>query len=104
MHSSMHVFEPVREAFEALSKMTTGMSAQAWSQALEYRLAAMERAMAILDARGLFGRAAARDNILISAEIVPPASCNAAIIKRLNPSKAAECWALEVGGGGGAPL
>lgn len=59
---------------------------------VDLRLDAMESAMAMLDAEGLFGTGVKRFGIFINAEVMPPDSTNVARARRLNPPEALEDW------------
>lgn len=61
----------------------------------DYRLDAMEEALACLDSEGLFGTGDERLRIVINAEVMPPDFTNTARAKRLNPAKAIETWLKE---------
>jgi len=54
----------------------------------EARLEAMERAVALLDAEGLFGAGDERRDILVNVEVMPPDETNTARAARLNPPDA----------------
>lgn len=62
--------------------------------ALEHasRLAAMELALARVDAQGLFGAGARRNEIYINVEIMPPDFSNVERALRLNPREAIVEW------------
>ncbi len=53
--------------------------------AVEERIESMLSAMESLDARGLFGRGAARRRLLVAVEVMPPVPANTARVRRLNP-------------------
>ncbi|WP_417389150.1 DUF4303 domain-containing protein [Gimesia sp.] len=62
---------------------------------LYLRLEAMESAMAMLDAEGLFGIGNQRFGIVINAEVMPPDHSNVERAKRLNPQEALDDWLKE---------
>ncbi len=62
---------------------------------LEFRLAAMEFAMATLDKENVFGTGNERLQILINAEVMPPDHSNVARAIRLNPEAARSDWMKE---------
>ncbi len=61
----------------------------------EFRLTAMELAMAMLDKEGLFGSGNDRLRIVINAEVMPPDHTNVGRAKRLNPEQALSDWMKE---------
>jgi hypothetical protein len=68
-------------------------------RSLEYeeRLSLMEAALSEVDARGVFGRGSARENIVINVEVMPPDYSNTERALRLNPSGALREWLDEAG-------
>ena len=56
---------------------------------------AMERAMARVDADGIFGHGAKRDQIVLNVEVMPPDATNVARARRLNPLSAITDWLVE---------
>lgn len=75
--------------------MVASMSEAEWMQEHALRLGAMEDALRAVDAAGLFGSDAARDDIVINVEIMPPDGTNRARAKRLNPVVALRAWLME---------
>ena len=67
------------------------------SRQAEYdlRLAAMEQAMAQLDAEGLFGVGAERDEKVVLVEVMPPDWTNTERARRLNSPAALATWLAE---------
>lgn len=62
---------------------------------LEFRLKAMELAMAKLDNEGVFGTGQERHQIVINAEVMPPDHTNVERALRLNPEEALTDWLEE---------
>lgn len=65
----------------------------------DFRLDAMEFALAALDAEGLFGKGDKRARIMINVEVNPPDYTNTIRAKRLNPPEAIAAWLLEMAEG-----
>jgi hypothetical protein len=53
----------------------------------------------LLDGEGLFGRGAARSQIVINVEVAPPDSTNTERAVRLNPPEAVGTWLAEAAEG-----
>ncbi len=60
----------------------------------------MEKAMSLLDEKGIFGTGDVRKGIFINAEIMPPEPSNAERGQRLNPKAAYEMWSDDMNGAG----
>ena len=86
-------FSSVREMFDA--RPPVHFSNPAWAHEYEFRLEAVERAMAKLDEEGVFGTGTARHAIVINVEVVPPDDSNLARALRLNPLEALREWLAE---------
>ena len=67
-----------------------------WQAGYDFRMSAMEEAMARLDRAGLFGIGAQRASIMINVEVMPPDHTNAERAMRLNPPEALTVWLKEV--------
>jgi hypothetical protein len=67
----------------------------AWHAAYDFKLSAMEAAMARLDGSGLFGTGARRAEIVINVECMPPDHTNVERALRLNPPEALSDWLNE---------
>jgi hypothetical protein len=61
----------------------------------QFRVGAMEAAMAALDHEGLFGRGPERSRMLINVEVAPPDASNTERAVRLNPADAVQQWLAE---------
>jgi hypothetical protein len=68
-----------------------------WEQEWSFRVGAMEAAVAQLDREGLFGNGAARAQIVLNVEVMPPDAGNVERARRLNPAEAIITWLEEVG-------
>lgn len=62
----------------------------------QIRLNSMEKAMANLDAEGIFGIGSKRRKIVINAEVMPPDFTNTERALRLNPKEALVEWLKEI--------
>lgn len=89
-----HHFQRVVELFGARPAPAVDDYA-GWDQEFELRIGAMEQAMLQLDSEGIFGRGAARDAIVINAEVMPPDYGNVERAIRLNPPAALTNWLRE---------
>lgn len=72
---------------------------KAWEAEWQSRVDAMEAALSLLDGEGLFGRGAARSQIVINVEVAPPDSTNTERAVRLNPPEAVRTWLSEAAEG-----
>jgi hypothetical protein len=87
-------FAEVRRLFAAMG--VPGPEApEARDEAYAFKLGAMEEALARLDAAGVFGRGAARAQVYVNVEVVPPDWTNTERALRLNPPEALEAWLRE---------
>ncbi|MGY0216237.1 DUF4303 domain-containing protein [Endozoicomonadaceae bacterium StTr2] len=68
---------------------------KAWNAEYAFRYGCMEAAMARLDSEGLFGTGAARNNMVIAVEVMPPDYSNTEHVCRLNPPEAVADWLAE---------
>jgi hypothetical protein len=84
-------FTEVRRLFTELGRPDP-FNATEWHRAVEFRMSAMEEAMAQLEASGLFGRGAARAGIVVNVECMPPDHTNVERARRLNPPEALTAW------------
>lgn len=66
------------------------------TEEIKIRMNSMEKAMAELDAEGLFGTGAKRSGIVINVEVMPPDYENTLRALRLNPREALEEWIEEI--------
>ena len=87
-------FEEVRCLFEALGTPDPN-DAEAWESAYEFKMCAMEEALARLEQTGLFGSGARRARIVINVECMPPDQTNVERARRLNPPEALVDWLKE---------
>jgi hypothetical protein len=71
------------------------MTLEASAVEFELRLRAMERALARLDAEGVFGTGARRHRLVINAEVMPPDFTNTERALRLNPEESLKDWLAE---------
>jgi hypothetical protein len=88
-------FQEVRRLFRRRPQMEARMTTGVWQAEHELRLRAMERALARLDEKGLFGTDAARLRIVINAEVIPPDFTNTERALRLNSAAALTEWLAE---------
>ena len=84
-------FEQVRELWD----LRPQMSDDCWRAEYDLRMVALETALSTLDAEGLFGRGALRNQLMINVEVVPPDFTNTERAIRLNPRPAIERWLEE---------
>jgi hypothetical protein len=66
-----------------------------WFEEYEVRLAAMARALQLLDEEGLFGTGEERNGVVIAAEVMPPDESNVERVTMLNPPAALVEWLSE---------
>lgn len=76
---------PVRELFAARPQVYDIVDDVVAEAEYELRLRAMETALRVLDAEGLFGSGDARANVLVLVEVVPPDDEDVERARRLNP-------------------
>jgi len=88
-------FFQVSELFSLRPPMVTSMSEDEWYAEYEFRLKALEFAMAELDQEGLFGEGKQREKLVINVEVMPPDWTNTERAKRLNPPNSLAAYLLE---------
>lgn len=89
-------FAPVAERFSGLPDPHDLKDPAAFDREVQRRLVAMEDAMKMLDAEGLFGRGDRRDKMVVLVEVMPPDSGNTERALRLNPpGPALDMWLNE---------
>lgn len=88
-------FENVRDFFAQRPPLTWALSEAQWDAEYDFRLEAMEEAMRILDARGLFGKGKDRQAVVVLVEVMPPDHTNTQRALRLNPREAINDWLVE---------
>ena len=93
-YGSQH-FRIVNALFAQRPRLTADLSEEEWAAEYELRLAAMEEAMARLDAEGIFGRGRKRLGLVVLVEVVPPDHTNTDRALRLNPPEALGNWLEE---------
>ncbi|WP_229421919.1 DUF4303 domain-containing protein [Massilia aquatica] len=81
-------FGPVKDLFLKRDAMMRLRTDEESARELDVRLACMAKALANLDAQGLFGSGERRSAILISAEVSPPDYTNTERAVLLNPAGA----------------
>jgi hypothetical protein len=89
-----HHFGEVRRLFEELGMIHS--DPQGWAAAYDFRLSAMEEAMARVDQSGLFGKGEQRARIVVNVEVMPPDHTNTERALRLNPPEALTVWLEDV--------
>ncbi|WP_042199279.1 DUF4303 domain-containing protein [Paenibacillus camerounensis] len=89
-------FDELRRLFQARPSVAE-LEAADWELEYELRLGAMERAMSILDAEGLFAVNQPRETVCVLAEVMPPDEGNTERALRLNraESPAMQAWLTE---------
>lgn len=87
-------FEKIKQIFIGRSASKDCDSTSDASE-LEFRLKAMELAMAKLDEEGIFGSGNVRLQIVVNAEVMPPDHSNVERAVRLNPEQALTDWMKE---------
>lgn len=91
-----HHFETVRAAFDGRDEIHPRTEAlQDRLNEVELRLGAMEKAVARLDAEGLFGTGERRLRMVLNVEVMPPDHTNVSRALRLNPREALADWLAE---------
>lgn len=88
-------FDEIARLFGLRPPMITSMSEEKWYEEYEFRLKALEFAMAELDHDGLFGAGEQRKQIVINVEVMPPDWTNTARAMRLNPPESLVEWLAE---------
>lgn len=88
-------FAQVREVFDERPRINALMTDVEWEKEYNFRLSAIENAMATLDAEGIFGTGDRRDRVVILVEVVPPDRTNVDRAIRLNPLAALREWLAE---------
>ena len=87
-------YADVKSLFSRRPALSTS-DPEGWKREWQFRVDAMEAAMATLDREGLFGQAAERSRIFINVEVAPPDASNTARAARLNPAEALQAWLAE---------
>ncbi|MEK3790497.1 DUF4303 domain-containing protein [Paenibacillus sp. FSL R7-0204] len=89
-------FDEVKQSFQARPSIAV-LEADAWNHEFGLRLEAMELAMRMLDAEGLFALNQPRKDVCVLAEVMPPDEGNTDIALRLNQaeSPAMRAWLAE---------
>lgn len=88
-------FQEVKEVFNKRWLNVNIDDEEEWEKEVQIRINSMERAMADLDAEGLFGTGEQRLNIVVNAEFMPPDYTNTQRALRLNPKEALSEWLEE---------
>lgn len=89
-------FSRVKELFLQRPEINYSTSEKEWGKEFELRLNSMEKAMANLDKKGLFGRGNIRNGVVINVEVIPPDYGNTLRAIRLNPEESLLEWLEEV--------
>jgi hypothetical protein len=89
------LFEKVNSLFRERPQLTHELSNEQWEAEYQFRLDAMEAAMALLDREGVFGTGAARLRTVVLVEVMPPDFTNTERAMRLNPPEALKEWLQE---------
>jgi len=76
-------FDEIKEIFFSRPGIED-LSAEEWLKELDFRILAMENAIKMIDAEGLFSKNQPRNSVLINVEIVPPDYSNTTRAIRLN--------------------
>lgn len=87
-------FDAVRRLFESRPKLDPNDSEQ-WEDEFQFRMRAMEAAMAELDREGVFGSERARGGLVINVEVMPPDHTNTVRARRLNKDESLQEWLVE---------
>ena len=87
-------FGTVRALFEDRPAMDHRNPEQ-WEAEWQFRVRAMEAAVAQLDREGLFGRGHDRAKIVVNVDVMPPDVTNTERARRLNPPEAISDWLVE---------
>ena len=94
-HFGERWFDDLSAVFDQRASMSE-LSDSEWRAEVDARLDAMEKAMARLDARGLFGSGQQRDELVVAVEVMPPDASNLARVARLNEGGRLDEWLSEV--------
>jgi hypothetical protein len=89
-------FDEVRRLFDVLG-FPDSEDLDACIKSAEYKVDAMEQAMARVDRAGLFGTGLKRMGIVVNVEVMPPDYSNTERAMRLNPPEALIQWLPEAG-------
>ncbi|WP_405105453.1 DUF4303 domain-containing protein [Paenibacillus sp. FSL K6-1217] len=89
-------FDEVKQSFQARPSIAE-LEDKEWNDEFTMRLEAMELAMRMLDAEGLFALSQPREDVCVLAEVMPPDEGNTDIALRLNraESPAMQAWLAE---------
>lgn len=85
-------FDDVERLFALRPRLDPFGTQGAWQEECDFRIGAMERAIARLDREGVFGAGDRRNRLVVNVEVVPPDAGNAERAKRLNPPVALRDW------------
>jgi len=89
------LFDEVARLFAARPSMNSATSDDEWFAEVAWRVQGMERAVAQLDAEGLFGRGEERYAIVVNVEFMPPDYTNSARARWLNSPEVLVEWLAE---------